>query len=161
MKQRYYFGAMVLMTIGAVAWWMFTAQRAKSQNEARTENVLAVMKGISLAQQSSYEQVWVPASQAGPAHSAVGNFKLHTFSAKLAQLDRSQCPADFVAAYEQWLAAVQAADAYSASNGVADSPVLFHGNGDARSLAIVEQLKQTQSNLRDCAQRYGVIVKRQ
>jgi hypothetical protein len=150
---------MVILSIAALAWWLITAHQAKVQAEAGTEAILALMKGISTAEQSSYDQVPVDPGQAGSAHSAVGKFNLHTFTTKLMQLDPSDCPADFSTAYEQWLKAVQASEAYSNTNNVVDAQALFHGNGDARSLAIVDQLKQTQSNLRASAQRYGVVVR--
>jgi len=35
---------------------------------------------------------------------------------------------------------------------------LFRANDNAQSLAIIDQLKQTQGNLRKTAQRYGVTV---
>jgi hypothetical protein len=129
-----------------------------SAAQARTNAVLKVMNDMNQARRDCLQSELTETNRPAPAHSSSEKFNIHLFAEKLTALDRSKCPADFQAAYEQWLKAVQAAETYSTSNKVGDVLALFHANGNAQSLAIIDQLKQTQSDLRKAAQRYGVTV---
>jgi hypothetical protein len=152
-KQRYYAYAAVVVFFGLVALLVINASAAR----ARTRAVLKTMTDLGQAQSDCVQPELIETNRPASAHPSPAKFDIHLFTEKLTALDRSKCPADFQAAYEQWLKAVEAAEAYSTANGV-DFQTLFRANGDARSLAVMEQLRQTQWNLRKTAQRYGVTV---
>jgi hypothetical protein len=153
-KQRYYACAAVVVFFGLVALLVIKASAA----HARTQAVLKVMSDMGQAQRDCLQPESIETNRPAPAHSSPEKFNIHLFTQKLIALDRSKCPADFQAAYEEWLKAVEAAETYSTSNKAVDVLALFHANGNAQSLAIIDQLKQTQWNLRKAAQRYGVTV---
>lgn len=154
MKQRYYAYAAIAVFLGLVALLVIRASAA----HARTQAVLKVMTNMSQAQKDCTPPELIETNGPAPAHSSSAKFNIHLFKEKLIALDRSKCPADFQAAYEEWLQAVEAAETYSTANGVDDVLALFRANGNARSLAIIDQLKQTQANLRKAARRYDVTV---
>ena len=154
MKQRYYAYAAIAVFFGLVGLLVIKASAA----QARTQAVLKVMTDMGQAQKDCLQPASIETNRPASVHSSPETFNIHLFTEKLTALDRSKCPADFQAAYEQWLKAVEAAETYSTSNSAVDVLALFHANGNARSLAIIDQLKQTQANLRKAAQRYDVTV---
>jgi hypothetical protein len=154
MKRRYYAYAAVAVFLGLVALLVSKGLAA----QARTQAVLKVMSDMSQAQTDCLEPGLTGTNPPAPTHPSPAKFNIHLFVEKLTALDRSKCPADFQAAYEQWVNAVEAAENYSTTNNVVNVLGLFRANDNAQSLAIIDQLKQTQGNLRKTAQRYGVTV---
>ena len=154
MKQRYYAYAAVAVFFGLVGLLVIKASAA----QARTQAVLKVMNDMGQAQRDCTQEELIETNRPAPAHSSPEKFDIHLFKEKLIALHRSKCPADFQAAYEEWLKAVKAAETYSTANGAVDVMASFRANGNAQSLAIIDQLRQTQGNLRKAAQRYGVTV---
>jgi hypothetical protein len=154
LKRSYYAYAAVIVFFGLVALLVLRASAA----HARTQAVLQVMSDMNQAQNDCTRQDLINTNLPAPARSSSAKFNIHLFKEKLIALDRSKCPADFQAAYDEWLKAVEAAETYSTTNNAVDVLALFRANGNAQALAIINQLKQTQSNLRKAAQRYGVTI---